>query len=606
MKTAEIQNNEQKRLMALHSYEVLDSPQETSFDSLTRLAAHLLEAPIVLISLVDSQRVWFKSRYGFNITEISRDTSFCAHIVASDRPLIVADASQESRFADNPWVCGSPAIRFYAGFPLRTPEGFVLGSFCVMDYLPRIANPRELEILETLAATVMPKLELNRQARQLGKEKTRLLTLCNTTSDALFFVNSEGIIDGINLATTKLLGYTQEEMIGHNINSYLAKLRTDTSRAVSSIYGSDTRNSEVLALAKDTTAIPCERSTGTLNYDRQQCCVEILRDLRARKKSVTLLPISEPLLIGDSPVMKKLYATIESVGSGEWTVLIEGETGSGKELVARAIHLVSTRRKGPFIAVNCAGLTESILGSQLFGHAKGAFTGATAVTEGLFEAANGGTLFLDEIGDIAPSVQIALLRVLQEREVTRLGETKPRKVDVRIIAATHRNLSKRVSEGTFREDLFYRIHSARIHVPALRERKEDIPMLISGILAEERVTAGKLISGISQEALNALLQFNWPGNVRELRGAIEFAVVHCHSHRIELGDLPAEILDVPIPQMVTPKMEQDERTQILNMLTRTAGNKARAANLLKMGRSTLYRRMRELCIDFGNSMSCDT
>ncbi|MBI4000464.1 MAG: sigma 54-interacting transcriptional regulator, partial [Nitrospira defluvii] len=219
-------------------------------------------------------------------------------------------------------------------------------------------------------------------------------------------------------------------------------------------------------------------------------------------------------LVGKSRGMTQVYELIQDLARVDSTVLIEGETGTGKELVARALYQASVRHQGPFIAANCAGLTDSLLGSQLFGHKRGAFTGAIEDHQGLFEAAHGGILFLDEIGDIPHNVQTSLLRVLQEREVTRLGESKPRKVNVRVLAATHHNLNSDVAKGTFRSDLLYRIRVARIHLPPLRERKEDIPLLVTSFLAEARASMGKVIHRASAAAMAMLMEYHWPGNVR--------------------------------------------------------------------------------------------
>ena len=232
-------------------------------------------------------------------------------------------------------------------------------------------------------------------------------------------------------------------------------------------------------------------------------------------------------LVGKSEPMQQVYQQIGDLAKVDSTVLIEGETGSGKELVARAIHASSHRSEKPFVAVNCAGLTESLWGSQLFGHKRGAFTGAISDHQGLFEAANGGTLFLDEIGDIPMNVQTSLLRVLQEQEITRLGESKPRKIDVRVIAATQHNLSEEVAKGRFRVDLLYRIRVARIQLPPLRARREDIPLMVAWFLGQCRAAIGKPVQNLSQEAMQLLLEYSWPGNVRELKSAIEFAVIRC-------------------------------------------------------------------------------
>jgi transcriptional regulator with PAS, ATPase and Fis domain len=297
-------------------------------------------------------------------------------------------------------------------------------------------------------------------------------------------------------------------------------------------------------------------------------------------------------LIGKSPGMVRVYQQIQDLARVDSTVLIDGDTGTGKELVARALHTASSRREAPFIAANCAGLTDSLLGSQLFGHRKGAFTGAIDDHQGLFEAAHGGTLFLDEIGDIPPHVQTSLLRVLQEKEVTRLGETRPRKVNVRVVAATHHDLNQDVAKGTFRADLFYRIRVARIHLPSLRERKEDIPLLAAKFLSDAQTAMGKAVARTSPATLAMLLDYHWPGNVRELKSAIECAVIHCTGDTLEPDDLPVEIRDErPFSASPIPERPADERSRILAALRHAHGNRTEAARALGMSRATFYRRL---------------
>ena len=299
-------------------------------------------------------------------------------------------------------------------------------------------------------------------------------------------------------------------------------------------------------------------------------------------------------LIGKSRGMTQIYEQIQDLARVDSTVLIEGETGTGKELVARALHQASARRTGPFIAANCAGLTDSLLGSQLFGHKKGAFTGAIDDQQGLFEAAQGGVLFLDEIGDIPPTVQTNLLRVLQEKEVTRLGETRPRKINVRVLTATHHNLSQDVAKGTFRADLLYRIRVARIHLPPLRERKEDIPLLVTSFLTEGRASMDKVIHRAGPAAMAALMEYDWPGNVRELKSTIECAMIHCKGDTLEVADLPVELRQgatAPQPEL---GVSTDERSRFVSALGQARGNRTKAARLLGMSRATFYRRLTEL------------
>ncbi len=246
-------------------------------------------------------------------------------------------------------------------------------------------------------------------------------------------------------------------------------------------------------------------------------------------------------LIGKSKVMIDIYQQIKEVAKVDWTVLIEGETGTGKELVARAIHYSSPRSDKPFIAVNCAGLTDSLLSSQLFGHKRGAFTGAFEENKGVFESADGGTILLDEIGDVSMNVQTNLLRVLEEREITRLGESIARKVNVRVLASTNLDLKEQMTKGNFRQDLLYRIRVARIKLPPLREHREDIPILTESFLSQSRSATGKTIQDISSDAIRMMLEYNWPGNIRELKSAIEYAVIHCKESIIHPDDLPPEI-----------------------------------------------------------------
>jgi transcriptional regulator with PAS, ATPase and Fis domain len=283
------------------------------------------------------------------------------------------------------------------------------------------------------------------------------------------------------------------------------------------------------------------------------------------------------------------------------TVLIEGETGTGKELVARAIHRLNHRRDKPFVAINCAGLSEELAASLLFGHRRGSFTGAVNDQQGLFEAAHGGTLFLDEIGDLPMRVQTTLLRVLEEHAVLRLGESQPRAADVRVLAATHRDLAREAAEERFRQDLLYRIRVARVRLPALRERREDLPLLVRTFLADHVASTGKRVDGISDGAMAVLLEYHWPGNVRELRNGLEYAVIRARSSMIQLEDLPPELLQCP----QTEDQEQPHRDEagsadadrLQAALRRARGNRTRAAALLGISRATFYRRLRELGLD---------
>ena len=301
-------------------------------------------------------------------------------------------------------------------------------------------------------------------------------------------------------------------------------------------------------------------------------------------------------MIGRSQPMLRMFETFEQVAKGDWTVLIEGETGVGKELVAHSIHAASDRKNGPFIAVNCAGLSESLLTSQLFGHRRGAFTGAISDQAGFFEAAQGGTIFLDEIGDISPAVQSSLLRVLQEHEVTRIGDSVPRRVNARILTATNKDLADMVSQGTFREDLLYRIRIARIRVPTLKERKDDIPLLLEAFLAEKRIAIGKPNIIFSTEAMQKIMDYHWPGNVRELSNVIDYCVIHAQKSVIHVIDLPEEILTPAPASSVQMDPIEDEKSRLLSALQEAKGNRTLAARKLGISRATFYRHLEKFDI----------
>ncbi len=308
-------------------------------------------------------------------------------------------------------------------------------------------------------------------------------------------------------------------------------------------------------------------------------------------------------MVGHSDAMRSVFTAVRQVAPTDTTVLIQGETGTGKELLARAVHDLSPRAGRPFVPVNCAGLAEGVLESELFGHVRGSFTGAVADREGLFAAAEGGTLFLDEVGDVSLALQQRLLRVLQEREVTPVGSTRPRAVDVRVVAATHRDLEAEVRTGRFRDDLFYRLDVFRIQAPPLRSRRADIPLLIEAALARLRArSSGTEGASFSPLAMRLMRAHDWPGNVRELFAVVESATIRAGGPRIEAQHLPSAIRDPDGAAPSHPRETRyqgstvdDERAAIEAALVEADGSRARAAEILGMSRTTLWRRMR----DFG-------
>ena len=306
-------------------------------------------------------------------------------------------------------------------------------------------------------------------------------------------------------------------------------------------------------------------------------------------------------LIGESPAMREVFDTIQQVAPTQATVLLLGDTGTGKEMVAKAIHQLSQRAKKPMVTVHCAALAANLLESELFGHEKGAFTGANERRIGRFEQANGGTLFLDEIGEIDASIQIKLLRLLGERSFERLGSNKTISTDVRLISATNKDLAERVKAGVFREDLYYRLNVVKIRLPSLRERISDVPLLAQAFVNEFAKLNGKPVGGLSAEALEVMMNYGWPGNVRELRAAMERAVVFCRGECVTIRDLPGEVRsgvsalagvstgEAAIKGEMTVK--DAERELIVNALKDCGGNRTLAAKKLGISRRTLHRKL---------------
>lgn len=303
-------------------------------------------------------------------------------------------------------------------------------------------------------------------------------------------------------------------------------------------------------------------------------------------------------LIGRSPAMREVYHIIDAVSQNKSNVLVSGENGTGKELVARTIHQRGPWRDRPFLAVNCRALSETLLESQLFGHRRGAFTGAVEDHEGVFLAAHGGTLFLDEVTEIPLSLQVKFLRAIQEREVTPLGSTRPVKFDVRLIAATNRDIEETVQRGSFRSDLFYRLNVVSIHLPPLRERQEDIPMLVEHFVLRFSRDYGVEPKAVARSAMQKLLDYHWPGNIRELQNVIERAFALSRAPAIEVEDLPAPIRNGAPPPWQSrdgeegfPTLAEVERRAVVAALARAGGNKAEAARLLGIDRQRLYRKL---------------
>ncbi len=440
-----------------------------------------------------------------------------------------------------------------------------------------------------------------------------LRVFLDSLEEGVLFLDSGRKVLEMNLAAQRMLGQVDHSFVGNLCPSLFAGTacaRECEVRGHCSLMRAqdeDRKVQDVVLKGADGTDLSLRMWAMLLPpNDSALACAIILRDCSREIALETEIRERWQLggLIGRSRTMQNLYQNVLRAAASDANVLVTGESGVGKELVARALHDNSSRSTGPYVAVHCASLSEHLLESELFGHSKGAFSGAVATRLGRFEAADGGSLLLDEIGEISLAIQTKLLRVLQEREIVRVGENHPRKVDVRVIAATHRDLPAMVKRGEFREDLYYRLRVLPMEVPALREHREDIPLLASKLLSELTQRYRRPELTLSAEAMAALEAYDWPGNVRHLFNALEYAVVQAEGTMIRPRDLLREVI-AGAPAQAEPAVPgaalthyyqptgdaSTERALILKVLDESGGNKAKAARRLGMSRTTLWKRL---------------
>jgi PAS domain S-box-containing protein len=639
--------NEAERLKALRQYAILDTPPEPAFDRIAEMAANFFQVPMAGVSLVDEDRIWFKSRLGIEVKQTARDAGLCSTAMLSKEIYHLRDAASDERVADLPFV-RDLGIRFYAAAPLRNQDGSSLGTVWVLDQKPRELIPGEAEMLKALAALVMNQMELRlyaekvarlehvermigeqlREANQrLSQSEERFRDFFEEAPIAYVVGSKSGIIRA-NVTAARIFGVTPEEMAGFHWRS----LFPETSEA-------QRRLREALKLVESVT----EASGVGLELRRREDNRPVWiqwwskREAGGKYARVMFLDITDQVLmerektrleaenaylldeirternfgniIGGSSGLRKVMQQVQLVGPTDASVLITGESGTGKELVARAIHEQSTRSQRPLITLNCSAVPEGLFESEFFGHVKGAFTGALKDKPGRFELADGGTLFLDEIGEVPFAMQAKLLRVLQEQELERLGDTRTRKVNVRIIAASNRNLKREVEEGRFRQDLFYRLSVFPIEVPPLRERRRDIAPLVAHFISQSSRRMNRPEPQISKPALDEIALYDWPGNVRELQNAVERAIILWRD-----GPLTFDVASkrrgentdgqgTPIekaPLSTRDELKRQEREAIINALKQTNGKVSGldgAAALLRMKSTTLASRITKLGIN---------
>ncbi len=440
-------------------------------------------------------------------------------------------------------------------------------------------------------------------------------------SEALLIISKDGRILSVNHSFEEMTGFSAEEVSGRPCTL----LECQACEMAINNHGEgwcklfepeqpEMRRCRCTIKKKDGTFFPALKNASVLRDDDGAVlgAVETLTDLSEvdrldRKVEILSRQLDENSgfggLVGGSDAMKAVYAIIEKAAYSDAPIIIFGESGTGKELVARAIHERGKRQFGPYVQLNCAALNESLLESELFGHVKGSFTGAFKDRIGRFEAAHGGDLFLDEIGDIPLSIQIKLLRVLETRQFERVGENTPVSVDVRIITATNRNLLELIEKKSFREDLYFRINVIPIHLPPVRERREDIPLLANTFIDRLELRTGKSIRGLTRQALNRFMEYRWPGNVREMKSALEYAFTVADKDTIDIDHLPPHMLQADKPAVmavdrpILAETDKSERRQLIEALQATGGNQSKAARLLGINRVTVWNRMRKYGIN---------
>ncbi len=438
-------------------------------------------------------------------------------------------------------------------------------------------------------------------------------TVVDTIKDGVMIVDKRGVIVSVNRAMSEITGYDRDELLGkpctflncdicnvvlekngehwcHLFKTGFLNMREAVIQKKNAEIIPVLKNASILRDGEDNVIGAVETITDITELNEKETQISALR-------SELLLENSFHGLLGNSLPMQQVYDLIENAALSDAPVIIFGESGTGKELVAQAIHNISRRSDNPYVKVNCAALNDSLLESELFGHRKGAFTGAYQDRMGRFESAGNGTIFLDEIGDLPLSTQVKLLRVLEDHVIERVGDNQPLKIDVRIITATNRDLQKLMEEGKFRDDLFYRINVIPIRVPPLRKRGGDISLLADAFFQRNRLKSDKPVNGISNAAMEALVNYSWPGNVRELKSAFEYAFVTCDDAMIRPEHLPPDILHTNgarkgSQEKTARNRDEKNRQELIDALREAEGNQSRAAEILGVSRVTVWNRIK--------------
>ena len=556
-------------------------------------------------------------------TEFDLDGTPCEVVIRGETVYLTKKVHE--MFPRDTWL-RTKGIESYFGVPLISESGNeMMGHLAVLHDQPMVKEFRGMALLRIFAARARAELERKRAEQALRNSEERLSSILSSALDAIITIDAEQCITLFNPAAEKIFRCSAERMIGQSFMPLLSKRFGNLLKGYCLAVQPATVNSQQLWAPEGLTARRCdgeeflvEATLSPLEIGGQHFYTVILRDVTERWHSEETLKhlqlenlyLQEEIktrqgpshIIGDSPAMQDVFGQVEQVAGADATVLLTGETGTGKSVIARAIHDLSDRRDKLFVNVNCAALPGELVESELFGHEKGAFTGATAQRKGRFELADGGTLFLDEVGELSASAQAKLLRVLQDQEFERVGGTHTLKVNVRLVAATNRDLAKMVKEGSFRTDLYYRLNVFPIRLPSLRERPSDIPLLVRYFLDKFARKMNKSIRDLSPNARERLLHYSWPGNIRELQNVIERATILARGPLLEIDnalELRLDDQDATTTSPALASLEAMERAYILQVLERTGWvieGEPGAAAILDLNPSTLRSRMQKLNI----------
>jgi PAS domain S-box-containing protein len=444
---------------------------------------------------------------------------------------------------------------------------------------------------------------LTRRMKKEEHQRRIAQIIFESISDGVFTTDRECRITSFNVAAERISGFSREEAIGrYCFDIFRTELCHERCALRCTLQNGESVSSvRVTIITRDGRKVPISVSTNLLRDEEGQTvgAVEFFRDLseveNLERRIQKITGIGN--LVSANEEMQQVFSLLPEVAESECSVLIQGASGTGKELVAQALHNLSPRRKGPFVKINCGALPENLLESELFGYERGAFTDARRSKPGLFQVAHGGTLLLDEIGEMPSALQVKLFRVLSTGEFSPLGSVKVHRTDVRILASTNRDVERMIEEGRFREELYYRVNVVTLVLPPLKDRPEDVPLLVDHFIRRFREKRGKSIRGISPEALNLLRRYEYPGNVRELENAVEHAFVMCRGETIEVEHLPSKILAGAQGRPAVRNGDRSERAILAEALERHHGNRELTARELGVHRSTLWRRMKRLGIE---------